>query len=175
MKFVAIASTRVLAVLLGVALLSIGALAAVPRFAYVVNSKDATLSVYAVDAASGQLRNNGYVFTETKPSGVTIAGGAFLYVSNSGKNNVSAFTLEAVTGALTPVAGSPFAAGTAPAAIVSDPAGKFVFVANKGAGNVSAFAINATTGAMLKCKFICPPVRRTSADSIVAIGTTSAR
>ena len=143
MKSVAIASTRVLGMLLGVALLSIGALAAVPRFAYVVNSKDATLSAYAVDAASGQLRNNGYVLTETKPSGITIAGGAFVYVSNSGKNNVSAFRLDAVTGALTLVAGSPFAAGTAPAAISSDPGGKYVFVANKGSANVSAFAISA--------------------------------
>ena len=114
MKSVAIASTRVFGLLLGVALVSISALAAVPRFAYVVNSKDATVSVYAVDAASGQLRNNGYVLTETKPSGVTIAGGAFVYVSNSGKNNVSAFTLDALTGALTAVAGSPFTAGTAP-------------------------------------------------------------
>ena len=148
MKTVAIAITRVFGVFLGVALFAISALAAVPRFAYVVNSKDATLSTYSVDAVSGHLRNNGYVLTEAKPSGVTIAGGAFVYVSNSGKNNVSAFKLDAVTGALTPVTGSPFGAGAAPAAISSDPAGKFVFVANKGAGNVSAFTINATTGAL---------------------------
>ncbi len=38
----------------------------------------------------------------------------FAYVSNENSNNVSAYTIHASSGALTPVAGSPFAAGSSP-------------------------------------------------------------
>ena len=45
--------------------------------------------------------------------------GAFAYVANQNSNNVSAYTINAVTGALTPVAGSPFPAGSNPASVVA--------------------------------------------------------
>ena len=38
-----------------------------PRFAYVANQGDGTVSVYAVDAASGQLRSRGYVPAGSTP------------------------------------------------------------------------------------------------------------
>ena len=41
----------------------------------------------------------------------------FAYVANSGSDNVSAFTIDATTGALTPVTGLPIAAGTRPFSI----------------------------------------------------------
>jgi 6-phosphogluconolactonase (cycloisomerase 2 family) len=77
----------------------------------------------------------------------------FAYVANSGSNNVSAYTIDAGTpptpgtGALTPVAGSPFAAGTTPKSVGVDPFGRFAYVAN-GGGNVSAYTINPSTGAL---------------------------
>ena len=40
--------------------------------------------------------------------------GRFLYVANGGSNTISAYTIDANNGALTPVGGSPFAAGTVP-------------------------------------------------------------
>lgn len=40
--------------------------------------------------------------------------GRFLYATNYTSNTISAFTVDSSTGALTPVAGSPFAAGTQP-------------------------------------------------------------
>ena len=40
--------------------------------------------------------------------------GKFAYVTNQGSANVSAYPIIATSGALTPVAGSPFAAGSGP-------------------------------------------------------------
>ena len=47
--------------------------------------------------------------------------------------------IAAGTSALTPVAGSPFTAGTGPNAVAVDPSGALVYVSNKGSNDVSAF------------------------------------
>src|SRR6266849_10761025 len=73
---------------------------------------------------------------------------AFVYAANNGSNNVSAFSVTPSTGALAPVTGSPYAAGTSPAAIAADPRGKFVYVANVGSNNVSAYATDPASGAL---------------------------
>src|SRR5574341_1708992 len=41
--------------------------AAYPRFAYVANSNDDTVSMYTVNSGTGQLRHNGYVLAGTNP------------------------------------------------------------------------------------------------------------
>ncbi len=46
-------------------------------------------------------------------------------------------------GALTSIAGSPFAAGNRPLAVAVDPWDEFVYVANTGSSDISAYAINA--------------------------------
>ena len=48
----------------------------------------------------------------------------FAYVANSGSGNVSAYTIDATNGALTPAAGSPFGAGSGPHGVAVDPTGK---------------------------------------------------
>jgi 6-phosphogluconolactonase (cycloisomerase 2 family) len=72
----------------------------------------------------------------------------FLYVANRGSGNVSAYTIDAADGALTPIAGSPFTTGSTPVAIAVDPSGAYVYVANQTGGNISAFTINRTSGAL---------------------------
>jgi hypothetical protein len=72
---------------------------------------------------------------------------SFAYVANQSGNNVSAYTINPSTGALTPVAGSPFAAGIAPRSVTVDPSGKFAYVADLGR-NVSAHTINPSSGAL---------------------------
>ncbi len=62
------------------------------------------------------------------------------------RNNVSAYSIGA-DGALTPVPGSPFAAGSRPVSVAVDPTGKFAYVANDGDNNVSAYSI-AANGAL---------------------------
>jgi hypothetical protein len=65
----------------------------------------------------------------------------FAYVANVGGNNVSAYSIGA-NGTLTPVAGSPFAAGFRPQSVAVDPTAKFAYVASAGR-NVSAYSIGA--------------------------------
>ena len=80
----------------------------------------------------------------------------FAYVANCGSpcvgadglDNVSAYTIDGTTGALTPVAGSPFPAGVGPTSVTVDATGQFAYVANAGSSNVSAYAIDTTTGAL---------------------------
>jgi DNA-binding beta-propeller fold protein YncE len=86
----------------------------VPRFAYVANQKENTVSIYTVNAATGQLRHNGYVATGTGPRSVTVDPlSRFAYVTTS-QVGVFAYTINTTTGALTAVAGSPFATGANP-------------------------------------------------------------
>jgi hypothetical protein len=47
------------------------------------------------------------------------ANGQFAYVANQFSNDVSAYTINATTGALTPVPGSPFAAGAFPVSVTT--------------------------------------------------------
>jgi 6-phosphogluconolactonase (cycloisomerase 2 family) len=123
--------------------------AVVPRFAFVANTTDGTVSVYTVNASTGQLRDDSYVVVGKKPaSAIVTPNGSFLYVANSGSSNVSAFSVNAQNGSLTVVTGSPFAAKTGPSAVATDPAGKFLFVANKTSGDISAYTINSSTGAL---------------------------
>src|SRR5258708_36399125 len=79
--------------------------------------------------------------------------GLFSVVENRG-SNVSAYSIDGATGALTEIDGSPFsvAPGSYPQSVTVDPAGRFAYVANQVSfplpGYVSAFAIDGATGAL---------------------------
>ena len=70
----------------------------------------------------------------------------FLYVP-MGDSTVQAFTMNRSSGALTPIAGSPFSAAGGDTA-VSDPKGRFLFVGAEGVGAITVFKIDPTTGAL---------------------------
>src|SRR5258708_7736768 len=126
-----------------------GAGTSTPRFAYVTNLGDDTLSIYSVNPSTGQLRPHGYVLTDSHPDAVSLdPSGKFAYTANNQANDVSAFTVDSATGSLTPVPGPPFAAGSTPFAVTVDPSGTFVYVANSGSANISAYAIDRSTGAL---------------------------
>ena len=72
----------------------------------------------------------------------------YAYVANYNSHDVTAFNINATTGALTAVAGSPFATGEGPAYLAVDPSGKFAYIANYWSSTVFAFTINAATGAL---------------------------
>jgi 6-phosphogluconolactonase len=75
--------------------------------------------------------------------------GRFAYVANQQSNSLSAYSVNAVDGALTGLSGAPFAAtGTTPTALVVDPDGQFLYVANNASNNVSIFSIDAASGAL---------------------------
>jgi YVTN family beta-propeller protein len=73
--------------------------------------------------------------------------GRFLFVANTGSNNVSVFHIDPATGALNSVPGSPVVAGSEPRGIAVDPTARFVFVTNAGSlPSISVFGIDASTG-----------------------------
>ena len=71
----------------------------------------------------------------------------YAYVANSESDSVSAYSIDAATGRLIQVVGSPFATGDYPfgVAVASK---RFVYVTNQQSDNVSGYSINAATGAL---------------------------
>jgi 6-phosphogluconolactonase (cycloisomerase 2 family) len=69
-------------------------------------------------------------------------------VNSTERGTISAYTINATTGALTQITGSPFPAGTNPSSVTVDPTGKFAYVPNLYDNTISAYTINATTGAL---------------------------
>lgn len=67
------------------------------------------------------------------------------FVSNSGSGTVSAFVVGN-SGSLTPVSGSPFAAGAGAEFMAFDSVHKLLFVSNQTANTLSAFSVNTATG-----------------------------
>jgi 6-phosphogluconolactonase len=110
---------------------------------YVVAGSPSTISVYGIGANGGLTASPASNFTGPAASNITSITvdpkGQFMYATDLGNNNVISLSIAAGTSALTPVAGSPFTAGTGPNAVAVDPSGALVYVSNKGSNDVSAF------------------------------------
>jgi 6-phosphogluconolactonase (cycloisomerase 2 family) len=76
----------------------------------------------------------------------------FLYVANQNSANVSAYSINASSGALTEIAGSPFTTAPTPRFFTLEPSGKFLYVTTLGSGTepprISGFAWNGTSGVL---------------------------
>ncbi len=133
------------------------------QYAYVGNSRSNNISVYSINATTGALTQvpgspfamdpGAFSFPPGPQSGtgaITVnAAGTYAYFANSSSNNVSAYNIDAATGALTFVTGSPFAAvGSFPESVAVNPAGTYAYAPNTGSNNVSVYSIDATTGAL---------------------------
>lgn len=132
------------------------------KFLY-VGGQSGNVFVFSINQGTGALTEiAGSPFAGGNATKVLVIppSGKFLFVTNpenSASEGVLAFTIDTSTGALTPVAGSPFSTGTvdsnAQGAAVT-PDGKFLFVANAGEyddcinGDIAAFSVNASTGAL---------------------------
>ncbi|HLK31710.1 MAG TPA: beta-propeller fold lactonase family protein [Terriglobales bacterium] len=127
-------------------------LAATGKLLYVANFGSGTVSGFSFDANSGAL--------QTLPGSPYMAGAGVnslaLCPGNGGSTpprfiyatagpGVFGYSI-ASTGQLTPVPGSPFRAGTQPAAVVVDSSCSFVFVANRGSNDISVFSVNSGNG-----------------------------
>ena len=111
-------------------------------------------SPYYVTLRSLQFPNQICTITgDSSTGGVTLSGDVtvavdckknttprFAYVANSSANTVSAYTIDANSGALTGV--GTVATGTNPYSVTVDPSGKFAYVANNGSNDVSAYTID---------------------------------
>jgi 6-phosphogluconolactonase len=74
--------------------------------------------------------------------------GRFLYSANRGSNDITAYAIDAQSGSLTALPGSPFRSGSLPDSLAIDRSSSFVYAANQGDDTVSAFAIDAASGAL---------------------------
>jgi 6-phosphogluconolactonase (cycloisomerase 2 family) len=129
------------------------------QFVYVTNEGDSTVSGYTIDPSTGALTSiAGSPFAAdagpfSGPSAMAVdPSGKFAYVANTHLGTVSGYTIDSSTGALTSIAGSPFAGGIFELGLTSmtvDPSGKFAYVANIANGNnVLGYMINPSTGAL---------------------------
>lgn len=138
------------AAIIVVSMLASVAEAEVPRFAYVVNSYDNTLSSFIIDARTGQLHYSGHVATGRFPSSVLAhPSGKFVYVAQQTGMKVAGFAVDPINGRLTALPGSPFDPKVvSPFWIVTDPMGRFLYLAGRNSKNVGAMTINVKTGAL---------------------------
>jgi len=129
------------------------------KFLFVANQGSNNVSVFSISGTS-LTEVKGSPFTTIAP-GTTLAtgpvsvavppAGNYLYVANQLTNTISAFAYDGTSGALTPVAGSPFSACDlpsvciAPAAVAISQNGTFLLVANQGSNNVTSFALCVVT------------------------------
>jgi len=125
------------------------------KFAYVANEggpAPTNVSMYAIDATTGALTSIGTVAAGGRAISVAVdPKGKSAYVATDSDlpglaGNVSMYTINAATGALSPI--GTIIAGTNPASVTVDPTGKFAYVANSGSNDVSMYTINVTTGAL---------------------------
>jgi len=101
------------------------------------------------------------VFSGAGAYGLAVDGsGRFLYVANPSASNssvptignISGFNIDPVTGALSPILGSPFTSttGIGPTALTIDPSGRFVYAAAPGSSSsIWCFAITPTNGQLV--------------------------
>ncbi len=124
------------------------------KFLYAANpgeagSAESDISLFNI--ASNGVLTEVFPRTTVAPNGslpvllVMDPGGAFLYVGNAGSNNISVFSIDSSTGALAPIANSPFALGATPLSMQITPSGNFLYVsaASEPQGLVLAFSVNA--------------------------------
>jgi 6-phosphogluconolactonase (cycloisomerase 2 family) len=68
-------------------------------------------------------------------------------VANPGSSNISAFSIDSTSGALTQISGSPFDAGSNPVFVVLDASSKSLYVGDQ-ASTIYGFSIDSSTGAL---------------------------
>ena len=113
----------------------------VPRFAYVANQLDDSVSTYVVDAATGRLKFIGKAATGIFPFSVALhPSGQYAYVANLGTSSVSQYTIGA-DGSLTPMANPSANSPSSPRIFTVDPTGSYAYAAY--ASGVSQYTIGA--------------------------------
>lgn len=139
------------------------------KFVYTINGQipfhtAANISVFQVNPTSGaltQITGSPFATSELLPQFVAVhPNGQFLYVTGDinafSDGFVLAYSIDATSGALTPLSSFSTEAGVNPQGIDVDAIDNFLFVANVGApaptgsvdGSISAYRINGTTGVL---------------------------
>ncbi len=117
-----------------------------------LNYNDNSVSLFALDPATGQPRSRGAVGVSAWPAGgspTDITGdgqGRFIYVLNSGAGSIASFQIDPVSGSLQ--SSGTQAAGTKPVSLTGYPNTKVLYAVNSGSNDISVYAIDQTTGVL---------------------------
>jgi 6-phosphogluconolactonase (cycloisomerase 2 family) len=123
-------------------------------FVYLANAAaSGTIQTFSVSSiagvSAGSLSGGASTPTGSKPLSVAIEPtGHFLYTANSGSDNVSGFSIDQTSGALTELTGSPFSAGHHPISVTADYSGKFLYAVSDIDRQVLTYTIDPNTGAL---------------------------
>jgi len=90
--------------------------------------------------------NDNQVANFTATTGDTSSVSKFAYTANSVTNNISVYTINQTTGALTYV--TSVAAGSHPVSVTVNPSGNFVYAANEYSNTISVYTIDQSSGAL---------------------------
>jgi 6-phosphogluconolactonase (cycloisomerase 2 family) len=126
-----------------------------PKFAYVPNVADNTISTYSSDPATGKLSAVGTPLPSgVAPQAVAVSRrGDVAFVASAGATpmttagTVSAYAINAATGALSGIGGS-LPTGKGPSSLAADRTGRFLYVANAYDATISGYAVDLVSGAL---------------------------
>ena len=114
-------------------------------FAALGSAGEAVFSFTTASGLAGQVQSLALSATTVSDNSLAVnSASTLLYVARSGTSSGVAVYSIGTNGSLSPVAGSPFAAGNTPSDVVVDPTGKYVYAANRGDGTISGFLIGST-------------------------------
>jgi len=121
-----------------------------PRFAYVTNEHDGTISIYTVDAHTGLLRFHGYqapdVSQDNTESVLLHSNGQYAFVTNHGPGGsspaVAVYDVDAEDGSLSLM--SSHASGIGPHDTALTPSGQFLYVTSKGSNEITGYEVSGT-------------------------------
>jgi 6-phosphogluconolactonase len=132
------------------------------RFLYVSFPQSEEIAAWSINTSTGAIT---VIPGSPFPSGITSGdapnsllvtpSGGFLYAL-SGATAVFGYSVDANSGALSPINGSPFTLSSAIDYFAIDPSSQFVYAAYGNTNTVAGFEINASTGALTA--FTAPPV-----------------
>jgi 6-phosphogluconolactonase (cycloisomerase 2 family) len=116
------------------------------NFLYVTVGQPGSIEVFSLNAGAA-------TFVEADPAGTNPYGlaidpsGAHLYTGNFSDSSISEFTIDATTGKLTALLGSPTGETfSGPLSLLVDNSGKYLYVANEGSTNLAAYSIGTDGG-----------------------------
>ena len=126
-----------------------------PRFAYVPNVADNSISAYSSDPSTGKLSVVGTPFPSgVAPQAVAVSlRGDVAFVASAGATpmttagSVSAYAINAATGALSGSGGS-LPTGKGPSSLAADRTGRFLYVANAYDNTISSYSVDISSGAL---------------------------
>jgi len=132
------------------------------KFLYVSFPQSEEIAAWSINTSTGSLTAvpgspfpSGLTSGDAPNSLLVTPSGGFLYAL-SGSTTVFGFSIDANSGALSPINDSPFTLSSPADYFAIDPSSQFVYAAYENANSIAGFDINASTGSLTA--FTAPPV-----------------